>query len=206
MTLDPYALDNNNTRIDKFNINNNGSLFRLTNANLTLNYSFSSKDFEKGNSDNKPTNSTTTFNSTEDLLGNNNDLSKSSFDDNEDDEQKDVKLYNYKIPWSLRLAYSVAYNNFARQSEISSNSLMFSGDVELSPKWNVGISSGYDIKGKGITHTNLRFERDLLSWKMNFNWTPFSANKSWFFFIGIKSSVLSDIKWDKQREPDKLIN
>jgi len=206
MTLDPYALDNNNTRIDKFNIDNNGSLFRLTNANLTLNYSFSSKDFEKGNSDNKPTNSSTTFNSTEDLLGNNNDLSKSSFDDNEDDEQKDVKLYNYKIPWSLRLAYSVAYNNFARQSEISSNSLMFSGDVELSPKWKVGVSSGYDIKGKGITHTNLRFERDLLSWKMNFNWTPFSANKSWFFFIGIKSSVLSDIKWDKQREPDKLIN
>jgi hypothetical protein len=41
---------------------------------------------------------------------------------------------------------------------------------------------------------------------MNFNWTPFSANKTWFFFIGIKSSVLSDIKWDKQRDPDKLIN
>ena len=206
MSLDPYALDNNNTRIDKFNINNNGSLFRLTNANLTLNYSFSSKDFEKDKTDNKSTNSTTTFNSTEDLLGNNNDLSKSSFDDNEDDKQKDVKLFNYKIPWSLQLAYSVAYNNFARQNEISNNSLMFSGDVELSQRWKVGVSSGYDIKRKGITHTNLRFERDLLSWKMNFNWTPFSANKSWFFFIGIKSSVLSDIKWDKQRVPDKLIN
>jgi len=206
MSLDPYALDNNNTRIDKFNINNNGSLFRLTNANLTLNYSFSSKDFEKGKTTTQQNNSTTTFNSTEDLLGNNNDLSKSSFDDNENEEQKDVKLYNYKIPWSLRLAYSVAYNNFSRQNEISSNSLMFSGDVELSPRWNVGVSSGYDIKGKGFTHTNLRFERDLLSWKMNFNWVPFSANKSWFFYIGIKSSVLSDIKWDKQRQADKLIN
>jgi len=206
MSLDPYALDNNNTRIDKFNINNNGSLFRLTNANLTLNYAFSNKTFEKGESSDQQNNSTTTFNSTEDLLGNNNDLSKSSFDDNEDEDQKDVKLYNYKIPWSLRLAYSVTYNNYARQSEISSNSLMFSGDVELSPRWKVGVSSGYDIKGKGFTHTNLRFERDLLSWKMNFNWVPFSANKSWFFFVGIKSSVLSDIKWDKQRQADKLIN
>ncbi|MGB0973495.1 MAG: putative LPS assembly protein LptD [Flavobacteriaceae bacterium] len=205
MSLDPYALDNNNRRIDKFNINNNGSLFRLTNANLTLNYAFSSKDFEKGKNDNEAKNSTT-FNSTEDLLGTTNDLSKSSFDDNEDDEEKDVKLYNYKIPWSLRVAYSVTYNNFTRQNEISSNSLMFSGDVELSPRWNVGISSGYDIKNKGFTHTNLRFERDLLSWKMNFNWVPFSVNKSWFFFIGIKSSVLSDIKWDKQRQRDKLIN
>ncbi|MGB1268592.1 MAG: putative LPS assembly protein LptD [Flavobacteriaceae bacterium] len=205
MSLDPYALDNNNRRIDKFNINNNGSLFRLTNANLTLNYAFSSKDFEKGTSDNTTKNSTT-FNSTEDLLGITNDLSKSSFDDNEDDEKKDVKLYNYKMPWSLRLAYSVAYNNFTRQNEISSNSLMFSGDVELSPRWNIGVSSGYDIKNKGFTHTNLRFERDLLSWKMNFNWVPFSVNKSWFFFIGIKSSVLSDLKWDKQRQRDKLIN
>ena len=205
LSLDPYALDSNNRKIDKFNIDNNGSLFRLTNANLTLNYAFSSKDFEKGKNDNEAKNSTT-FNSTEDLLGTTDDLSKSSFDDNEDEEQKDVKLYNYKIPWSLRLAYSVAYNNFARQNEISSNSLMFSGDVELSPRWNVGVSSGYDIKNKGFTHTNLRFERDLLSWKMNFNWVPFSVNKSWFFFIGIKSGVLSDLKWDKQRQRDKLIN
>ena len=206
MSLDPYALDNNNTRIEQFNIDNNGSLFRLTNANITLNYSFSSKDFDKGSNKDNQTNSTTTFNSTEDLLGNNNDLSKSSFDDNEDEKPKNISSYNYKIPWSLRLAYSVAYNNFARQNEISNNSLMFSGDVELSPKWKVGVSSGYDIKRKGVTQTNLRFERDLLSWKMNFNWTPFSANKTWFFFIGIKSSVLSDIKWDKQRDPDKLIN
>ncbi len=207
MSLDPYALDNNNKRINTFNAAQNGSLFRLTNANLTLNYSFSSKDFEKGkdNKQNK-SNSSTTFNSTEDLLGNTNDLSTSSFDNNEDDTPADVKLYNYKIPWSLRIAYSIAYNNFSRENEISSNSLMFSGDVELAPRWKVGISSGYDIKDNGFTHTNLRFERDLLSWKMNFNWVPFSANKSWFFFIGIKSSILSDLKWDKRRDRDKLIN
>ena len=206
LSLDPYALDNNNQRIDKFNIDNNGSLFRLTNANLTLNYSFSSKDFEKGDKDKTKTNSTTTLNSTEDLLGNNNDLSKSSFDENEKEDKKDVKLFNYKMPWSLRLAYSTTYSNYQRQNEVSNNTLMFSGDVEFSPRWRVGVSSGYDIKRKGFSHTNLRFERDLLSWKMNFNWVPFSENKSWFFFIGIKSSILSDIKWDKNRESDQLIN
>jgi hypothetical protein len=33
---------------------------------------------------------------------------------------------------------------------------------------------------------------------MDFNWTPFGTNANWGFFIGIKSGVLSDIKWDKR--------
>ena len=43
--LDIYALNNNNRRIDKLNINNGGSLFRMTNANVSFGYSFSSQDF-----------------------------------------------------------------------------------------------------------------------------------------------------------------
>src|SRR5690606_16582669 len=38
-TLDPYALDNNNRKIDVFNIDNGGSLFRLSNANASINFS-----------------------------------------------------------------------------------------------------------------------------------------------------------------------
>ena len=42
-TLDPYALDENNNKINEFNINKDGNLFRLTSANLTFNYSLSNK-------------------------------------------------------------------------------------------------------------------------------------------------------------------
>jgi hypothetical protein len=45
-SLDPYALDANGRRQNTFNIHNNGSLFRLTRANLTMSYSISSKDFD----------------------------------------------------------------------------------------------------------------------------------------------------------------
>ena len=82
---------------------------------------------------------------------------------------------------------------------------MFSGDLDISPKWSVGASSGYDLKNKGVTYTQLRFERDLLSWRMNFSWIPFSVNKQWNFFIGIKSGMLSDIKYDKRRQRDKQL-
>ncbi len=206
LALDPYALDNNNKRVDQFNIDNGGSLFRLTNANVTVNYSFSSKDFEKGSTTDNTDVNGTTLNNTEDLLNDRSDLSKSSFDDKKEVTKSDIKLYNYKIPWSLRLAYSTTYSNQRRENEITGNTLMFSGDIEFSPRWRVGISSGYDFNGKAVSFTRLRFERDLLSWKLNFNWMPFGSQKSWFFFIGIKSGVLSDIKWDKNRERSKLIN
>ena len=120
-------------------------------------------------------------------------------------EEDNNEFYNYKMPWSLRLAYAANYTNTRRESSISSNSLMFSGDIELSPKWSFGASSGYDFLNKGFTYTQLRFERDLLSWRMNFSWVPFSSRSSWNFFIGIKSSVLKDIKYDKQKQRDQQL-
>ncbi|MEW7277543.1 putative LPS assembly protein LptD [Aquimarina sp. 2201CG1-2-11] len=209
-TLDPYALDNNNRKIDVWNIDNGGSLFRLTRASSNFGYSFSSADFDKGKPNDDPYENETFRNEgrTDNLFGGGTNFNnEQSYDKTKSDRDtdKDVKNYNYKIPWSLRLSYNINYSNSARQNEISSHSLMFSGDVELAPRWSVGVSSGYDFKNPGFTYTNLRFQRDLESWVMNFNWIPFSSRTSWNFFIGIKSSVLSDIKWDKRREPDRQL-
>jgi hypothetical protein len=103
------------------------------------------------------------------------------------------------------LAYSLTYSNATRQNEITNNSLMISGNVDLTPRWKLGASTGYDFVQKGVTFTQLRFERDLLSWRMDFNWVPIGDYTSWGFFIGIKSSVLSDIKWDKRNQPDRTL-
>ena len=208
-TFDPYALDENNNRIDKFQINDGGGLFRLTSANLTFNYAFSSDNSDKDSERSQAAIDESVRNGgrDDDLFGRAMDTSTEEFSqvDKEKKEKAPDNLYNYKIPWSLRMAYAVNYNNTVGQNEISSHSLMFSGDIELSPKWSAGISSGYDFKNQGITYTQLRFERDLLSWRMNFSWIPFSTNKSWNFFIGIKSGMLSDIKYDKRRQRDKIL-
>lgn len=206
-TFDPYAIDNAGKRINTFNIDNGGSLFRMTSANMTMNYAFSSSDGDKKtnqqNQQNKQNGGTG-----DDLFGRNTDLSdtrQSLFDkDDKNKEEKNMEWYNTKLPWDLRLAYSVTYNNSNRQNEISSHSLMASGNIELAPRWKVGLSSGYDFKQKGITFTQLRFERDLESWRMSFNWVPFGTNTYWGFFIGISSSVFSDIKYDKRQLPDRV--
>jgi hypothetical protein len=197
-TLDPYAIDNSGKRINMYNIDNGGSLFRMTSANMTLNYSISRDSGKK-----KDESAQTQRNGgrEDDLfgkpnLGNN---QKSQFDDS-DDKGEDVitEFFRSKLPWDMTFAYSLTYGNNNREKKIIGNSLMVSINADLTPKWKTGISTGYDFVQKGVTYTQLRFERDLLSWRMDFNWSPFGTYANWGFFIGIKSGVLSDIKWDKR--------
>ena len=209
-TFDPYAINENGSRINKFNINNKGGLFRMTSANINMGFSFSSKNSKDDKSESSGLNNTRSGGRDDDLFGRVDDFADSSFDEEEDEDEddskkEDSKFYNNKMPWDIRLAHSLTYSNNKAQKQITNNSLMFSGNISLSKKWKIGGSSGYDFKNSGVTYTQLRFERDLDSWKMNFNWVPFSTRASWYFFIGIKSSLLSDLKYDKRRLPDKRL-
>ena len=209
-SLDPYKVVSSNgriTRINQFNPN----ILRLTNANLTANYSISSSDFDKkSKKDSKDNNGNGAQNGT-DILGANinptNGLNQSSTNNNNQrNKDKETTLYKADIPWSINLAYSTNYrNNGIDGGEIGVHSIMFSGNVELSPKWKMGYSSGYDVKGGAFTFSRFNFTRDLDSWQFNFNWVPFGTNSSYTFFIGVKSSILSDLKWDKNKPPDRRL-
>ncbi|MEM8521014.1 putative LPS assembly protein LptD [Flavobacterium sp. PL12] len=200
-TLDPYAIDNSGKRINRFNIDNGGSLFRMTSSNMTLNYSLSSKGKDDTKKD-KNEQSQRNGGRADDLFGTNTDLGdsrKSQFGDEESEgEDKISEFFNSKLPWDMTFAYSLTYGNNNRENKIIGNSIMISANADITPKWKAGVSTGYDFVQKGVTFTQFRFERDLLSWRMDFNWSPFGDNANWGFFIGIKSGVLSDIKWDKR--------
>jgi hypothetical protein len=211
-TLNPYAIDNAGREIDVFNIDNGGSLFRMTSANVTLNYSITSKDGEAGNGKKDDSQTARNGGRTDDLFGTATDLNnnrKSMFNDDDEkaeEEKTESSFFNAKLPWDLRMAYSLTYTNNNRERKISNSSIMVSGNLDVTPRWKMGFSTGYDFVNHGVTFTQLRFERDLLSWRMDFNWVPIGVNTSWSFFIGIKSSVLSDIKWDKRRVPDRVLS
>ena len=210
-SLDPYKVIASATgtprRINEFNNNILG--LRLTNANLTANYSISSEDFKKdkkgGDKDNKkdPNNTQNVIGADinpTDRFGDRNNSSKAK------DENKTANLYQADIPWSINLAYSASYrDNGLDGGDIGVHSIMFSGNVDLSPKWKVGYSSGYDVLGGAFTFSRFNFTRDLDSWNFNFNWVPFGTNSSYTFFIGVKSSILSDLKWDKNKPPDRKL-
>ncbi|WGK94338.1 MULTISPECIES: putative LPS assembly protein LptD [Flavobacterium] len=198
-TLDPYAIDNSGKRINIYNINNGGSLFRMTSANMTLNYALSSSDKTKSKNDNTQTQRN--GGREDDLFGRPNlgNHQVSQFDDTDEEGEDTIsEFFHSKLPWDMTFAYSLTYGNNNREKKIIGNSIMISINADLTPKWKTGISTGYDFVQKGVTYTQLRFERDLLSWRMDFNWSPFGTYANWGFFIGIKSGVLSDIKWDKR--------
>lgn len=202
-TFDPYAIDNNGRRINTFNINNGGGLFRLTSARLNTGFSLRSDMFKKGGSKTKqdsrskdPGYSDNPF----ELKGAR-DGEPFFKDDDEGSGDVDNPLYANTMPWDARITYVATYNNSNRQNEITNHSLMFSGNIKLTPKWEVGFNSGYDIKNKGFADTRFAFKRDLNSFRLSFDWTPFGRFERWYFFIGIKASILSDLKWENRSQP-----
>ena len=180
----------------------------MTSANINMSYRINNDTFKRSEKDleeeeeEENTEITSSGGRDDDLFGRSANLYNRQNTSIEDEEPTpEYPYFKTKIPWNIKFAYSLTYNNNRGQRDLSTNSLMFSGDINLTPKWTIGISSGYDFKQEGFTYTQFRFDRDLDSWKMNFSWVPFSQRASWNFFIGIKSGLLSDIKYQKNSEP-----
>ncbi len=201
-TLDPYTIDNNGRRINTFNIDNGGSLLRLTRATFNLRYSLDSKTLSGDRPVDEAEEASDEYRAasggrTDDLFGAGFD-NRVQYQERDDDIENPV--YGTKIPWNLNIQLALGYLNSNRQNEINNASLMFGGDVQLSPRWDVGISSGYDFVNQGFAQTQLRFRRNLKSFDLRFNWVPFGRNERWDFFIGISSSILSDLKWEQNSQ------
>ena len=204
-SLNPYQYNDNGQKINQFNSN----FPKLERVTLTANYSISSSDFDKSKKDEKDNKNGNGANNPTDTMGAEIDPTNRQGKQNKNNNQNkttETELYNGKIPWTINLVYAANYSSFGNNpGEIQNHTLGFSGNLELSPKWKVGYSSGYDVKGGAFSFSRFNFTRDLDSWQFNFNWVPFGSISSYTFFIGVKSSTLSDLKWDKNKPPDRVL-
>lgn len=195
-TVAPYATFKDNIQLT--------SPLSLTSANLSFGYSFSStpeddKKKTKGKSVQNGGRNDNLYGSTDLINGQQNENL------NETEEKEFTGFYNAALPWSLNFMYNVTYENRNGVSGISQSTVSFNLDTDLTPKWKVGLTSGYDFKGQGINNAQIRFNRDLLSWRMSVNWLPVGPFASWSFFIGIKASILSDVKYDQRTQPERVL-
>lgn len=111
------------------------------------------------------------------------------------------------IPWSLNVNYSVRYGNtnvFNKEKmeyEMDfTHNFSISGSISLTSKWQISGNSSYDFKAKQFTYTSISVNRNLHCWSMSASIVPFGTYKSYNFHIGVNSSMLADLKYDKRSE------
>lgn len=181
----PYALDDKGQRINKFYYNKTGKILRFSSVNFSANFSLKSKSKKKDD------------NTTEDQ---NQDNSQDNADMNEDIEfgpRGSVGSYvDFNIPWSFNFQFNTSYSKGPREN--LSATININGDFSLTPKWKIGMNSGYDLIRKSIVSTNIRIHRDLHCWTMDFSVVPIGKYKSYSFTIRAKASILHDLKYEKR--------
>jgi hypothetical protein len=106
---------------------------------------------------------------------------------------------DFNIPWNLSISYNFTYNKTGFDKAALVQSMTFSGDLNLTPKWKVGFNSGYDFINKTLVYPNINIYRDLHCWEMRFNWIPTGTRGSYSIDINVKASVLQDLKLSRRR-------
>jgi lipopolysaccharide assembly outer membrane protein LptD (OstA) len=125
--------------------------------------------------------------------------------DSEGDGEFDADGYmHWSFPWSLSVNYSVNYSYGTFNTEkleyngkVTQN-LSFSGNFQPTKEWNMSFSTSYNFDQHKISYMNCNISRDLHCFTMTASFVPFGPYKSYNFHIAIKSSLLSDLKYDKR--------
>ena len=110
----------------------------------------------------------------------------------------------WPFPWSLTVNYSInyGYGSFNKEKmeydgKITQN-LSFSGNIRPTPNWNFGFSASYNFDTHKLAYMNCNLSRDLHCFTMTASIIPVGPYKSYNFHIAVKSSLLSDVKYDKR--------
>lgn len=189
-TFDPYQINENGTKINKFMINK-GKLARLTSASTSFGYTFNSSKsslpaMNDINSGGVPTPEQNDFFTNQNIV-----------DPNMRRMMMTSQYYDFDIPWNLGFNYSFSYSKPGNDKRVT-QTLGFNGSVTPTPKWGINFSGGYDFELKKLTPGVITFTRDLHCWQMNLSWVPIGYRTSWSFNISVKSAVLRDLKYDKR--------
>lgn len=200
LNFDPYAIDEKGQRINKFNcaVNEWWKIARLTTASASLSYSLSGKGAINGNDGSKDPNATGGGESA-----------------NPADYYRRIYYHpvtgeyipggwlyytNPNVPWSVNINYSFAYNRsyqYTNEHLIKNNkytqTLGLSGNVKLTPKMSINITTGFDLMAMKMTTTQLSASYDLHCFNIAVSWVPTGTWQSWSFRIAANAAALADL-------------
>jgi LPS-assembly protein len=111
---------------------------------------------------------------------------------------------NFNIPWSVNLSYSFTYSRIRKtdfsgyEGSISQN-VNWSGTLNLSPKWQIGLNGYYNFTTKELGTLSMYLTREMHCWQMAINISPVGKYRFFNLSISPKSGILRDLKINRTR-------
>jgi len=184
--LDPYRVDSTGNRIDRFTISN-GRLARLTSFGLSTDFSLNSTAIKSRN------------NNLNKIEAGKQNLTLQQQDELNAISRDPNAFVDFNVPWNISASYSFNYSKNGLKAVVS-NTLNFFGDFNVTPKWKVQYTSGYDFQRNDLSLTTFSIYRDLHCWDLSFRWSPIGTYKFYSVDLRVKASILQDLKLSKRRD------
>ena len=202
LNFDPYAINEQGKKINKFNIVATGVPARLTNASLSASFSLNGKGATDGDDGTRTggksgggggggTGATASYERIyyHPITG---EYIPGGY----------VYYMNSNAPWSVNFSYSFNYSkSYSYQSttkELIENkrftqTLNVSGNIKLTPRLSIQATSGFDIMAMKFTTTQISASYDLHCFNIALSWVPMGQWKSYSFRIAANASALADL-------------
>ena len=109
----------------------------------------------------------------------------------------------WNVPWSLNISYSMRYQYKSFNKEKRefnrgiTHSATFSGTIQPTKGWNFSFNGSYDLNLNKVTYMNINASRDMHCWTLTASLNPLGRFASFNVNIAVKSSMLSDLKYQK---------
>ena len=200
LNFDPYAINEQGKKINKFNIVATGVPARLTNASLSASFSLNGKGATDGDDGTRMggksgggggTGATASYERIyyHPITG---EYIPGGY----------VYYMNSNAPWSVNFSYSFNYSkSYSYQSttkELIENkrftqTLNVSGNIKLTPRLSIQATSGFDIMAMKFTTTQISASYDPHCFNIALSWVPMVQWKSYSFRIAANASALADL-------------
>ncbi|WP_426059671.1 putative LPS assembly protein LptD [Hymenobacter sp. B1770] len=114
---------------------------------------------------------------------------------------------DFEIPWELSLTYAAGYSTIQvprrpgdpRPPLLALHTVGGTGSVKLTPNLRLSGNFSYDLASQTFVYPNVTFLRDLHCWQITGTWIPFGQLRGYGFTIAAKSSLLQDLKLNRNR-------
>ncbi len=196
----------NPVRINKLRLFHGGGWGRLSSTGTSFSYTFNNDTFkklfgrkkDKDKDDKKPKRR-----NRGDTSSNEQEEENSGGQVNEDITLRPDGYMQWSCPWSLTVNYSLNYGYGAfdyKKMEYKgkwTQNLSFNGTIRPTKNWNINFSASYNFDTHKIAYMNCSVSREMHCFVMSASFVPVGPYKSYNFHIAVKSSILSDFKYDK---------